>query len=116
MTTTTTTKAVTREELEALEPQVLEVPVSQYAIDKALELAEVRRQIRELQKSEDALKPVVAAAMGDADYGTFRGRRVIRATKGNTPWTDRKLLKEAFPEAFEATTRNTPWTSYKVVG
>lgn len=91
----------------------LEVAVPLHVVGRALELQDVRDQIRALEKRKEELSAALTQAMGDAKYGTHRGKRVIQAVHGVSVWTDRRLLKEAYPEAYEATDRRTPWTSFK---
>jgi len=69
-------------------------------------LHNVRREIKELQKTEESFKTSIMKAMGDADTLTYRGERLVtwKASKGASRF-DATAFKKAHPDLYAQFTK-----------
>jgi len=83
------------------------------ALTALARFVEVKEVIKALTKESDALKAVLADALGDAKTGvTPDGEVAVRVSERVRESVDLKALKEAFPEAWQTTGRQTPYEVY----
>lgn len=81
--------------------------VTQNAIN---ELVALRDKISLAEKEKKALDAQIKLALGDAEAGLINGVIRIKVSARTMPSVDTQLLKEAYPEAYEATKKETPYT------
>jgi predicted phage-related endonuclease len=83
------------------------------AIAAVAEFIEVKALINTLSKKSDALKAVIADALGDAKTGvTPDGEVAVRVSDRERESVNLEVLKKFFPKAWDATGRTTPYTVY----
>ena len=62
-----------------------------------------RTMVTELEKTKKALEEQVKAIIGDAEVATVNGQVRLQVSKRQREGTDRKVLAQLFPEAYEST-------------
>lgn len=97
--TATTTTPVRRQYLDADE--------SFMGLVRTLQIA--RAEKRAAEKLEDETKAMIKERLGGLKVAKMFGVVVLRVKPGRRTTTDEKLLKEAFPEAYEATRKVTTY-------
>lgn len=104
----TTTKVVSK--------VIQQVVTEQVAVEFAGESRELlneylatRKMVTDLEKTKKALEEQIKALIGDAEVVTVDGVVRIEVSQRHREGTDRKLLAQLFPEAFEATTTSTDY-------
>lgn len=71
---------------------------------------ETRDLIRTLEATKKELDAAIKEALGDAEVGTFDGKVRIEVSQRSRESADSTVLKEAFPEAWEAAKKTTDYT------
>lgn len=93
-TTTTITQQAT------IESTGIELTEAQQALVN--DYISTRTMVTELEKTKKALEAQVKELMGEAETATVDGKIRLQVSKRQREGTDRKVLAELFPEAFEA--------------
>lgn len=78
------------------------VVVSQEIANMAQELTNIRGFIAQMKKREDEIKKSILAEVKLGETGFFAGQKVVKVAERNNVGIDRALLKDNFPEAYEA--------------
>jgi predicted phage-related endonuclease len=104
---TETTKVSTTTEVVELDNTNAAVLIAKFEAAKAA----IKALEEQKAEAESALRELLA----NAEVGTIAGVKRIKIAKSSNSKIDRKLLQEAYPEAFEATLVVTPYTFLKTL-
>lgn len=74
------------------------------------EFVETRDLIRALEATKKELDAAIKEALGDAEAGTLGGKVRVEVSHRSRETADSTVLKEAFPEAWEAAKKVTDYT------
>lgn len=97
-----TAKVVTKVVQQAvIENDAIELTADQQALVN--EYISTRTMATELEKTKKALEKQVKAILGKAEVATVNGVIRLEVSNREREGTNRELLAQAFPEAFEAT-------------
>ena len=103
-----TAKVVTKVVQQAvIENDAIELTADQQALVN--EYISTRTMVTELEKTKKALEEQVKALLGKAEVATVNGQVRLQVSKRQRDVTDRKVLAQLFPEAFEATNKTTEY-------
>jgi predicted phage-related endonuclease len=97
---TTTTASLIRESVE----------ISGDVAAMITEFVQTRDLIRSLEGAKKELDAAIKEALGDAEVGTLDGTVRIEVSHRSRETADSTVLKEAFPEAWEAAKKVTDYT------
>lgn len=86
------------------------VPVSKAWLADFARKEELSALINEMTKEKKEVDARLKEGLGDADYGTFRGKVVVEQSFRRRKDYDRNLLETAFPEAAEACATETVYS------
>lgn len=95
-------------------------------VAKSVELTDEGKKaladFRKAKQAEDKAKEqkvlaemALRSALGESLEGTIEGAVVVKVVAGRNTHFDREMMKEIFPEAFEATLRSTEYTYLKTL-
>jgi predicted phage-related endonuclease len=73
------------------------------------EYISTRTMVTELEKTKKELEAQVKELLGDAEVALVDGKVRLQVSKRQREGTDRKILAELFPEAYEATKTNSEY-------
>ena len=80
------------------------------AVAEALTIfKEAKATIKQAKVAQEHAEEILRAAIGNAEFATIDGVEAFKITHRSTPQVNRKLLKEAFPEAYTAVLYDSPW-------
>ena len=82
-------------------------------LSRLREIAAVEKAARDLKDEKAALAAELAELAGNAKYLTFHGGVIATRIDSKSTGIDRKMLAEAWPEAYEATYTETPYSYYR---
>lgn len=83
---------------------------------KALADFRKAKQAEDKAKEQKALAEMaLRSALGESLEGMVEGIVVVKVVAGRNTHFDREMMKEIFPEAFEATLRSTEYTYLKTL-
>jgi predicted phage-related endonuclease len=74
------------------------------------EFVETRDLIRALEATKKELDAAIKEALGDAEVGTLGGTVRVEVSHRSRETADSTILREAFPEAWEAAKKVTDYT------
>jgi predicted phage-related endonuclease len=97
---TTTTASLVRESVE----------ISSEVAAMISEFVETRDLLRALEATKKELDAAIKEALGGAEVGTIDGKVRIEVSQRSRESADSTVLKEAFPEAWEAAKKVTDYT------
>ena len=103
-TANVTTKVVTEA---VVENTAIELDADAQALVN--EYITTRTLATELEKTKKELEAQVKALLGEAEVATVDGQIRLQVSKRQRDVTDRKVLAQLFPEAFEATNKTTEY-------
>lgn len=104
---TVTTTVTTSTDVVALDNTAAAKLIAQFDATKAA--------IKALEEQKAAVEAELRQLLGDAEVGTIAGVNRIKVAQSTNSKIDRKLLQEAYPEAFQATLVVTPYTFLKTL-
>lgn len=71
--------------------------------------------IKALEEQKAAAEAALRELLGEAEVGTIAGVKRVKLAQSSNSKIDRKVLQEAYPEAYEATLVVTPYTFLKTL-
>lgn len=108
MSTITTSKVVT------VESDTAKIGKRGVAIlARQREIAAIEKAARDVADEKKALQAELAEIAAGAKHLTYQGVTVATRIDSKSTAIDRKLLAEAFPEAYQATYSETPYSYYR---
>lgn len=89
-------------------PKVVVLPNA--IVADIITLNNAKEMIKKFTEIKDAADAAIRASLGDATVGIVNGEERIKLSARENSYIDQKILKESFPEAFEAASYKTAFT------
>ena len=106
-TKTVTTTVATSTQVVSLDNTNAAILIAKFEAAKAA--------IKALEEQKATAEAELRQLLGDAEVGTINGVNRIKVATSSNSKIDRKVLQEAYPEAYEATLVVTPYTFLKTL-
>jgi predicted phage-related endonuclease len=89
-------------------PKVVVLPNA--IVEQIINLNNAKEMIKKFEAQKEAADTAIRAALGDATVGIVNGEERIKLSPRENTYINQNILKESFPEAFEAASYKTPFT------
>jgi hypothetical protein len=95
------------------QPVSVELPLE--AVGAFHAFTSAKKAEADAKEAKEQAELILREALGSATEATINGMVVIKVQNGKNTHFDRKLMEEAFPEAYKATLRETLFTWLKTL-
>ena len=92
----------------AVTPKAVVLPNA--IVEQIINLNNAKEMIKKFEAQKEAADAAIRAALGDATVGIVNGEERIKLSARENTYINQNILKESFPEAFEAASYKTPFT------
>lgn len=89
--------------------KVQAVELSEQGVKALKAFNKAKASIKRAEALKAKAEKAVREALGEAEIGVHEGIEVVKIAHRKNTWFDRKLMKELYPEAFEATLKETEY-------